>query len=116
MWIKRLLIGCISSIIALSAFAFDRPFPVNVQRGTFSPVDISSVIIDGNIRRLSASARIWNQENLTEVPTSLRGSDFPVLYVETETGEIEKIWLLTAKEAAEYSPTLRAMPVRPILK
>jgi hypothetical protein len=96
---RRFLIGLLSAVATFSAFAFDRPFPPDAKRGVMSPALFPAIEIDGKSRALAAGARIWNQDNLIEMPASLRGSDFIVNYTEDHQGDIDRVWILTAEEA-----------------
>lgn len=50
---------------------------------------------------MAPGARIWNQDNLIEMPAALRGSDLPVNYTEDAQGDIDRVWILTAEEARQ---------------
>lgn len=104
MWARRFLIGLVLAATALSAFAFERPFPKNAKRGLMTPVNYSEITIDGKARHLSVSARIWNQDNTIDVATALRGSDLVVNYTENSAGEIDNVWILTKDEASKELP------------
>ncbi|RJG07070.1 hypothetical protein D3870_14645 [Noviherbaspirillum cavernae] len=100
MWSRRFLILLLSAAVTLPAWAFERPFPQNARRGTMTPAPYPAIVLDGAKRILSPGARIWNQENLTETPASLRGSDMAVNYTENAQGEIDRVWILTQEEAS----------------
>jgi len=74
-----------------------------------SPGTYPEITIDGKTRRLSAGARIWNRNNMIEMPAYLRGSELPVNYTENAQGDIDRVWILTEKEAEASPPP--AMPV-----
>lgn len=99
MWTQRFLISFLLAASTFSTLAFDRPFPPNAKRGTMSPALHPAIVIDGKLRNLSAGARIWNEDNLTETPASLRGSDFTVNYTESPEGDIDRVWILSSEEA-----------------
>ena len=101
MWATRFLIGFLLAALALSAAAFDRPFPASAKRGTMSPANHPQIVIDGKTRNLTVAARIWNSENLIEMPAALRGSGFQVNYTEDSQGDIDRVWILTADEASQ---------------
>ncbi|SEO21332.1 hypothetical protein SAMN05428959_105387 [Duganella sp. CF517] len=88
-----------------AALAFERPFPPDALRGRMTPGYFPDVGIDGKARRLSPSARIFNQDNTIDMPGSLRGSDIVVNYTVDATGHIDRIWILTRDEAARKLPT-----------
>ncbi|GGC16019.1 hypothetical protein GCM10007205_26240 [Oxalicibacterium flavum] len=100
MSILRPVMVCMLLIASLSlpAHAFERPFPQIAKRGTMTPDLHPHVTINGKQRTLSAGARIWNQDNMIEMPAALRGSDLAVRYTEDMNGEVDRIWLLTDDE------------------
>jgi hypothetical protein len=104
MWSRRFLIGFLSVMTALPALALDRPFPQTAKRGKMSPAHYPEIVIDGKKRILSAGSRIWNQDNLIEMPASLRGSDMVVNYTEDMQGEIDRVWILRSEEASRPLP------------
>ena len=103
------------TVLALAALAAVRPaladeranervFPPEARRGTLTPGWFPDILLDGKPRRLAPAARIFNQDNLIEVPAALRGRDLSVNYTENADGEIDRIWLLTAAEARQRPP------------
>lgn len=101
MWVTRCLTGLLLVALAFSATASERPFPASARRGTMSPAHHPQIVIDGQTRNLSAAARIWNSDNLIEMPAALRGSDFKVNYTEDSQGDIDRVWILNADEASQ---------------
>ena len=104
---QRFLIGLILSTTALSAMAFERPFPATAKRGTMSPAPYPTIVIDGTTKRLTAGGRIWNRDNLIQMPATLRSGEYVVNYTETLQGEIDRIWILTPQEAEKPAPDKR---------
>jgi hypothetical protein len=101
----RFLIGLILSTAVVSAFAFERPFPATAKRGTMSPAPHPTIIMDGATRRLTAGGRIWNTDNLIQMPATLRNGEYVVNYTETLQGEIDRIWILNPQEAEKPAPS-----------
>ena len=66
-----------------------------------TPAAYPEIVIDGASRQLSPGARIWGDNNLIQMPASLRGSDLPVNYTEDNQGQIDRVWILTTEEASE---------------
>ncbi len=89
------------SIAATPALAQDRTFPPEAKRGRMTPGYFPDITLDGKPRRLSPAARIFNQDNLVEVPAALRGSDIVVNYTQNADGDIDRVWLLTPEEARQ---------------
>jgi hypothetical protein len=87
--------------LAGQALAEGRPFPPETLRGKMTPGYYPELQIDGKPRRLAAGARIFNEDNLITVPAALRGSDIVVNYTVNGAGEIERVWILSAPEAAQ---------------
>lgn len=112
MWTKRFLIACSFAVTTMSAQAFDRPFPPTVKRGFMTPAVSPAIIIDEKPRRMTAGARIWNQKNMIEMPAAIRGSEMAVNYTEISSGEIDRVWILTADEAKIALPK-RVAPAFP---
>jgi len=104
MWRRPLLI-LLTALVALPALAFDRPFPANARRGTMTPAAYPGIVIDGQLRHLSAGARIWNEKNLIQLPAYLQGSDLAVNYTENTGGDIDRVWILTPAEASRQLPS-----------
>lgn len=100
MWSRSFLMLLLSGLLALPALALERPFPQNTKRGTMTPAPYPAIVIDGATRHLAPGARIWNQDNLIEMPAALRGSDLTVNYTEDGRGDIDRVWILTQDEAA----------------
>lgn len=101
---RRLFIFLLSAVISMAASALERPFPPNIKRGSMTPAPYPEIVIDGKSRTLSAGARIWNQDNMIEMPASLRGSLLPVYYTENLEGDIDRVWILTREEQSRPNP------------
>jgi hypothetical protein len=107
MWIKRILIACMLTMAAASAAALERPFPQTAKRGTMSPSPHPTILIDGEMRRMTAGGRIWNQNNLIQMPATVAPGTYTINYTETLQGEIDRIWILTPQEAEKAAPAPR---------
>ncbi|MTV40128.1 hypothetical protein [Duganella radicis] len=102
---RRFLAFWLLALAALPALAIDRPFPAHILRGKFTPGYFPDITLDGKARQLSPSARIFNQDNRIEMPAAVRGKDLVVNYTIDSMGYIDRIWILTADEAAQKVPT-----------
>ena len=104
---RRLLISALLATVVTTvtvappALAFDRPFPTFAKRGVMKPDLFPSVVIDGRPRILTAGARIWNTDNLIQMPASLPQKSMVVNYTEDDSFYIDRIWILTTEEAAQ---------------
>jgi hypothetical protein len=103
----RLIALLLAAALALPALAIDRPFPANVLRGKFTPGYFPDITLDGKARQLSPAARIFNEDNRIEMPAAVRGKDLAVNYTVDSMGNIDRIWILTAEEAAQKVPTAK---------
>lgn len=88
-------------VVPLRGRAAAREIPAEAKRGSLTPGWFPDITLDGKPRRLAPSARIFNQDNLIEVPAALRGRDLAVCYTENAEGDIDRVWLLTAEEARQ---------------
>ncbi|MDB5797782.1 MAG: hypothetical protein JWP36_1684 [Paucimonas sp.] len=107
MRISRLACFALFATLAVPALAFERAFPQIAKRGQLSLEDYPSVFIDGAQRRLTPGAWIRNTNNTIDMPASLRGQRYTVNYTENAQGEIDRVWILTAQEAAQPAPADR---------
>jgi len=104
-----LLVVLLASLSGTAALAqqqpLERPFPANAVRGKMTPAYFPEVLIDGKSRQLAPSARIFNQDNLIELPAAVRGTDLVVNYTVDSWGNIDRIWILNKDEAAQKLAT-----------
>jgi hypothetical protein len=103
----RLIVLLLAAALALPALAIERPFPANVLRGKFTPGYFPDITLDGKARQLSPAGRIFNEDNRIEMPAAVRGKDLVVNYTVDSMGNIDRIWILTAEEAAQKVPTAK---------
>ena len=86
-------------VVAAAAVAQVRQIPDLAKRGSIVHIQDAIVEVDGQRMRLSAGAQIRSRDNLFIVPMSLpRGA--PVKYTLDGSGQIHRVWVLTAEEAA----------------
>lgn len=112
MRIQRFLAAGVMMLIAASAFALERPFPQIAKRGTFTMGSFPEITLNGKPRRMSAGGRIFNQDNLIQMPVSVTGSNLVVNYTEDFEGNVDRIWILTAREAAQTPAQQRINPAQ----
>jgi hypothetical protein len=100
-------LACASlALLACSALALDRPFPAGTKRAKMKPAPYPQIIIDGKPRVLSVGAKIWNPNNMIEMPNSLRAGVYVINHTETANGEIDRVWILTPEEAKRPASSL----------
>ena len=109
---RRFLTCLFLVLIALPAVALDRPFPLTAARGKMTLVAYPDMTIDGKIRVLSRTVRIWNENNRLERASHLRGDKFVINYTVNNKGEIDRIWILNAEEASHPLATQRISQTR----
>jgi hypothetical protein len=88
-----------ASLLPLAAMAQVRQIPDFAKRGSIVHLQDTMVQIDGQRMRLSAGAQIRSENNLIIVPMSLPPGAL-VKYTLDGTGQIHRVWVLTAQEAA----------------
>lgn len=113
MRIQRFLTAGVLALLAASAFAVERPFPPIAKRGTFTMVAFPEIVLNGQQRRMAAGGRVFNQDNLIQMPASVSGSNLVVNYTEDFQGNVDRIWILTAQEAAQSPAEQRINSTQP---
>lgn len=105
---RRLLITSLLAVAgtamlsaAPAALAFERPFPPTAKRGVMRPDLYPAIIIDGRPRIMTPAARIWNTDNMIEMPASLPIKNVAVNYTENDALEIERVWILSDEETRQ---------------
>ncbi|MDF3036952.1 MAG: hypothetical protein K0S28_2226 [Paucimonas sp.] len=104
--VLRILACALLVSIACSALAFDRPFPAGTKRAKMKPALYPQIIVDGKPRVFSVGAKIWNPNNLIEMPNSLGAGMYVINYTENANGEIDRVWILTPEEAKRPASSL----------
>jgi len=98
---RRKLLALLICVLAVPAAALAqvRQIPDSAKRGSIVHIQDALVEIDGKQMRLSPAAQIRNRDNLFIVPMSLpRGA--LVKYTLDGSGQIHRVWVLTAAEIA----------------
>ena len=85
-------------VLPVSVRAQVRQIPDDARRGNIVHIQDFVVEIDGQRMRLSAGAQVRDQDNLIIVPMSLPPGAL-VKYTLDGTGQIRRVWVLTAEEA-----------------
>ncbi len=79
-----------------------RNFPEKAKRGEIKSHSYPYVKIGDKTFRLAAGGRIFNQQNLVIMPASLQSQTAQIMYTTDMNGNLSRVWLLTAEEAARY--------------
>jgi hypothetical protein len=96
-----LILAGLALALPLRGRAAPRDIPAEARRGILTPGWFPDIVLDGQPRRLAPAARIFNQDNLVELPAALRGRDLAVCYTENADGDVDRVWLLTPEEARQ---------------
>ena len=78
-----------------------RAFPVSAKRGFMEVLAPPEVIVNGTPERLSPGHRIRGPNNMLVMSGQLAGRKLVVNYVRNPQGELQEVWILTAREAQE---------------
>lgn len=113
MRIQRFLIAGLLAILATSAFALERPFPAIAKRGVLNMGPFPEIVLNGKARHMSAAGRIFNQQNMIQMPASVTGSNLVVNYTEDFQGNVDRVWLLDEREAAQTPAQQKINPALP---
>jgi hypothetical protein len=85
---------------AIGAEAQQRAIPDDARRGYIRHVREALVIVDGNRSRLAPGAAIRDQKNFIIVPAAMPRDGAWADYIEDASGQILRVWLLSAEEQA----------------
>jgi hypothetical protein len=98
--------GAVSlAVLAVSARAGMRVFPMDTRRGRMVFTNPPQVHLDGKPEQLGPGTRIHDAQNNRLVFASTRkGQKFVVNYARDGTGTIREIWILTPEEIQEKLP------------
>lgn len=86
-------------VLPAGAMAQLRRIPDDAKRGSIVHIQGAEVEIDGQRMRLAAGAQTRGENNLIIMPVSLPPGTL-VKYTLDGAGEIRRVWVLTAEEAA----------------
>jgi len=96
---KLLALLICALVMPVAAMAQVRQIPDDARRGSIVHLQDTIVEIDGQPMRLSAGAQIRSRDNLIIVPMSLPPGAL-VKFTLDGMGQIHRVWVLTAEEAA----------------
>jgi hypothetical protein len=100
---RKIQLACFAAILVLAGATqaiAERTFPERAKRGDLQAYEYPSMKIGGHVYRLSPGCRIFNRQNLIIMPVSLPARTGPVMYLLDMSGDLSRIWLLSAEEAA----------------
>ena len=87
-------------LLANPALAQLRTIPDTAKRGEMRHVQEMIVAIDGDMQRLSPGAQIRDATNRIIVPSAIPSGSL-VKYLMNEAGQVHRVWILSAEEAAQ---------------
>lgn len=93
---------------AFSANADWRWFPLGTKRGVASFASYPKLYIDKVERKTGPGLRVWNTNNTIQFLSETKGEKVVINYTEDTDKSINRIWILTSKEAAK--PLRPGMP------
>ena len=100
---RTFLIGCMLACFSGVCFAEERVFPAQTKRGKLTITAQGDVIIDGKLRNITPSTRVYSEEGLIVPIASVAANKLLINFTLNDFGDVEKIWLLTADEASRPS-------------
>lgn len=80
-----------------------RSIPAQAKKADMQPPRDNIVQLGGKPLRLSPAAQIRSAQNLIMMPSQVQ-QPAPVRYLTDDNGNVSKIWILTAEEAAQPGP------------
>ncbi len=72
------------------------------MRGEMKSHAYPYVKVGGKTLRVAPGGRIFNQQNLIIMPAALQSQTAQIMYTTDMNGDLSRVWLLTAEEAAQY--------------
>ena len=103
-----LFLSLFSTVLPHTAMAQEREFHAKAIAATMTTAIYPNVLINGKVRFLAANAQIRNVDNMIVTPNSIIDGSYPVRFLENDSGEIYRVWLLTADETRAARESLRS--------
>ncbi|QJQ05536.1 hypothetical protein EJG51_006365 [Undibacterium piscinae] len=97
-----MLLTILTAVFSASAIADERAFPAEAKRAVLTVTKLGDLLIDGKLRATTPATRVFNEDGFILTSSSMDSVKAPILYTETEFGEIARVWLLNAEEAIKY--------------
>lgn len=96
------------AVYAQATPAGTRSFPDTALRGVMQIAPLPELTINGKRLRTTPGFRLFDAQNRLVFAHTLQGQTFTVNYViESSTGWLHQVWLLTPEEAKTKLPTQR---------
>jgi len=105
-WLKihRLAAALVALLLAATAAAqIARAIPASAERAWMRPLGDMTVEMNGERMRFGAGAQSRDTSNRIILPATLP-AEAPVKYTLDVQGQVHRVWILTAEEAAQPEP------------
>lgn len=99
--LAALLMSVLIGIAAAPAQAQIRPIPASAKLATLKLGVFPDAELNGKAVRLGPGTRIYNQDNIIVIPSTLLGVTTVVAYVTGTLGEVVSVWILKDAEIKE---------------
>lgn len=99
--LAALLMSVLIGIAAAPAQAQIRPIPASAKLATLKLGVFPEAELNGKAVRLGPGTRIYNQDNIIVIPSTLLGVTTVVAYVTGTLGEVVSVWILKDAEIKE---------------
>jgi hypothetical protein len=96
--LAALIVSILVALAAAPAQAQIRSIPENAQLGTLTLGIFPDAVLNGKAVRLGPGARIYNQDNMIIVPSTLKDVTSVVAFVTGSLGEVVSVWILKEAE------------------
>jgi hypothetical protein len=99
----------LGSALAGPASAVVRDFPPDARHAVFSVVQYPTVKLSRKTLQLAPGAQIRDTNNMIVQP-QLLPDRYRVLYTLDGDGNVNRVWILTPEEQAQYGPKMWLVP------
>ncbi len=105
--LAALLVSVLVGLAATPASAQIRPIPEHARLATLKLGVFPDAELNGKWVKLGPGARIYNQDNMIVIPSSLKGVPHVVAYVTGSLGEVVSVWILKDREVRQLRARLK---------
>jgi hypothetical protein len=105
--LAALLVSILVGIAAAPAQAQIRPIPDAARLATLKLGVFPDAELNGKVVKLGPGTRIYNQDNIIVIPSTLKGVSLVVAYVTGSLGEVVSVWILKDVEIQQIRARLK---------
>jgi hypothetical protein len=105
--LAALLVSVLVGVAASPARAQIRPIPDHARLATLKLGVFPDAELNGKSVKLGPGARIYNQDNMIVIPSSIKGITNVVAYVNGSLGEVVSVWILKEREVRQIRARLK---------